>query len=177
MSNAAFEKEMNANLQKVINKQKNGAKIIWNEDFINKAKTLVPSLSQEMQAQNQQSSQQSLVSPAYTAGSNTKTWYTYGNDALGIHLIGLKTRIMWYWDTTKLTSISPSTTGECYAPAWSYVGLSGNSSWYTGSTKWSTWKQGKFRSSIKGIIIEERTIEMTINIFAGGSYNPTAGPY
>ena len=179
MSDSEFNDAMNKHIQDVLDRQKAGAYIIWNEDFAKQLKMINPALSQAIESQNNVTEQElQFLRASYTPGNSDKTWYVYGDNALGWHLIGLRTRIEWAWDTTRITYVLPSTTGETYAPAWSYVGIAGNTqTWYDNYTRFKKWVSGKFRSSVQGVVLEERILEMTINVSAGGDYNPAAGPY
>jgi len=179
MSDSEFNDAMNKHIQDVMNRQKAGAYIIWNEDFTKQLKMFNPDLCQAIESQNNVTKHKLQSRAAsYTPGNADKTWYVYGNNALGIHLIGLRTRIEWAWDTTQITYALPSTTGETYAPTWSYVGIAGNTqTFYDNNTRLKKWVSGKFRSSYQGTTLEERTLSLTINIYAGGDYNPASGAY
>lgn len=180
MDDTTFKEELSASIQKTIDKQNNGAIIIWNEDFISYLQTILPNLSRTIESQNQQSMQQANIirASSYTPGDSDETWYTYGDSSFHYHLVGFKTRIEWAWNTTQITSATPSTTGECYAPTWTYVGITGTTqNFYNNNTRFKKWVSGKFRSVVSGITVEERTLELTVNVYAGGSYSPTSGPY
>lgn len=180
MDEKTFQNEIFASIQKGIEKQNNGAIIIWDKEFISYCKNLFPDLGRTLESQNQLSMQQTndILASSYTPGDTDETWYAYGDNAVGVHLVGLKCRIEWAWNTVQITSATPSTTGECYAPTWTYVGVTGTTqNFYDNNTRFKKWVSGKFRSVISGVTVAERTVELTINVYAGGSYSPKSGPY
>lgn len=171
-----FKKLTHDNLVAVIEARNNGKAIIWNSDFVeNVIKTqfpdLYPTVSQQLG--NQQQIIDSAISAAYTAGSTSKTFSYYKYNLAGDAMCGMHSYITWQWDTTKLTSVVPSSWGEVYVPLWDYKGYVANNEGYTSSTEYHKFIKGKFQNVVGGVVLQTGYISLDIYVRAGGDSSYT----
>ena len=171
-----FKKLAHDNLAAVVKARDNGKAIIWNSDFVENVikiqfPDLYPAVSQQLG--NQQQIVDSAVSAAYTAGSTNKTFSYYKYNLAGSAMCGMHSYITWQWDTTKLTSVVPSSWGEVYVPLWQYTGIVANNEGYTSSTEYHKFVKGQFQNIVGGVVIQTGYISLDIYERAGGDSSYT----
>jgi hypothetical protein len=174
MSDGDFQKAIETQLLNVVNRQKNGEMIKWNNEFISELQGYYPDLANTIQNKINKTpnGDESNLRASYTPGSDSHTFMEYGNNSLGIHLFALCCDVDWSWNTTQITSVLPGTYGETYAPLWDYYGIVRNTEGFSfNNTVWSKEVSGRFKATFNENVIENRVIELLVDIFAGGGHN------
>jgi hypothetical protein len=105
-------------------------------------------------------------------GGNTVVFPFIAENSFGIELFGFFCEMTWYWDTTKITSVIPSTYGECYAPGITYEGLTQNSEYFKdNNTAYYKYVKGHFTASISGNPLKNYYPWHEITVRKDGTYS------
>ena len=76
--------------------------------------------------------------------------------------------MVWHWDSTRITGVTPDTDGEAYAPLWSYDGITTNKTTFQSPyTHYSKYVKGHFYSSLNGNITQHAYGYHDVNINLG----------
>ncbi|MCL6478119.1 MAG: hypothetical protein K6T65_06855 [Peptococcaceae bacterium] len=180
MNDDEFRAAIENNLRNIVAKVKSGSNIYWNKEFVDKViktdfKNIYNDIAPQVRQQEEILNRNDFILPAYTADSNERTFSVYGDNVLGWHLFGLFCNVSWSWDNTKITDVTPSTWGECYAPTWEYKKLVRSSQTKKSDTWYKVYKKGEFVSSYAGTIIQTAYLWLDINVYAGGDSSYTSG--
>lgn len=179
MSDSEFEKNLKESLENIIDRRNNGEKIKWNKKFVDTTiKTLF--LDLYVKIQNQIISEDNLVrtnnqvapSDVGIMGGKTVTFPIIAENFAGVDIYGFFCEMTWYWDSTKITSVVPSTYGECYMIGYSYEGLTQNKGYFqNNSTSYYKYVKGHFVRSLDGLIISNHYPWHEIIVYKGGTYD------
>ena len=146
--------QINANVDEVLELQRNGMKVVWNEDFLNNVISIsFPDVYSKI-IESQNSYKENIndlpislkdLSIMANPGSNTVVECVDYVDILNIPLFEFCCRIYWAWDGDKITSVLPTTWGQVFMPGWHYGGVVANQQYfYDNKTAFYKWVKGYF---------------------------------
>lgn len=146
--------QINANVDEALELQRNGMKVVWNEDFLNNVIAIsFPDVYSKI-IESQNSYKENIndllislkdLSIMANPGSNTVVECVDYVDILNIPLFEFCCRIYWTWDSNKITSVLPTTWGQVFMPGWHYGGVVANQQYfYDNKTAFYKWVKGYF---------------------------------
>ena len=116
MNDADFNKAIINHFKKVADKKDKGEDIIWNKDIVDLISILDSELGNRIKMQINQTIARDTIEKdtkqenlRYTPGNNRKIWTYYGHGLGGMRIFSFTCDIYWAWDSTQITTVSPST--------------------------------------------------------------------
>lgn len=175
LTDSQLQEMARKHLASVIKRKQQGEALTWDQEFVEKVvKVYLPDLYPDIAHQMAKDSEFGFpvtdfagtsVEPAYIPGSKTKDYVVYGKHWIGYKLWGFWCRMHWAWDSTKITSVLPSTWGEAYDPAWVYDGIVANQQYYINPQTFHKWVKGRFHNYVP----QYRYPWHEITVYAGGT--------
>ena len=176
LSDEAFETELRLSIESVM-ASFDPQRMHWDPEFLETIlKKVAPDLIDSILRENGTETQgsQSLPLVAYVPGNNTATPAVYGYNVFGVAMWGFFCRITWWWDTTMITSVLPSSYGEVYGiSSWTYDGVNATQQYYNSPIDFYKWIEGKFTlwAPWPNVIpIQHAWPGLNIDVYAGGGY-------
>jgi len=176
-------KQIEASIEQAAGFEKSGAKIFWNKKFLEDIIrpnfpdicSKVTNLQKSDSENNTRSIPINVLSTSFTPGSNIVIGQEDGYSPVGIHLYTFYSRIYWAWDSSKITSVLPTTWGEVHCWGWHYEGVTANQQYFSdNNTVFHKWIKGQFHLYvvIKDLPLDSYAYPMlNFTLYAGGQYN------
>lgn len=157
MNDADFNKAIINHFKKVADKKDKGEDIIWNKDIVDLISILDSELGNRIKMQINQTIARDTIEKdtkqenlRYTPGNNRKIWTYYGHGLGGMRIFSFTCDIYWAWDSTQITTVSPSTSGKALYTGWSYEGINSNQAYFLSPTSYYKYVEGRFVQYIAG---------------------------
>ena len=185
LNDQEFEQLARANLKSVIARKEKGERILWDRDFVAQIVKhyfydLYPVIAKQIEKEDvgqsfEMQSGEVAAQSSFVPGSKTKEFIVTGRSLLGFALYDFVCRIHWVWDSTRITTVLPSTFGLVYDPIWRYAGIVSNIERFTSPTTYYKAVDGHFFSTVNGFILQRSYPWHDIYVRAGGGYTWTSG--
>jgi hypothetical protein len=188
LSDQELEQLARANLKSVIARKEKGEPISWDRDFVTQiAKRyypdLHPAIAEQVAKEDENVGQRIQVSQSFemqpsevivqsgiVPGSRTRDFVVTGRSALGVRLYEFVCRMHWVWDSSRITTVLPSTFGRVFDPIWHYNGIHSNMERFTSPTTYWKFVEGHFYNRVGGTILQHNYPWHDIQVHAGGTY-------
>jgi len=158
LSDEELKELVKEHLLSVIERKKQGESLVWDKEFVEQiVKTYLPDLYPVITEQMGQDSGPGILIDGrreepihlnYTPGNKTKNYVVYGKHWTGYNLWGFWCRMYWAWDSTKITTVLPSTWGEIYDPTWVYDGIAAHEERFINPQSYFKWVKGQFHNYV-----------------------------
>lgn len=128
------------------------------------------------QPATQERTDDSLIA-SYNPGNITIDFVYDGKNVFGMTLWSFHCQMYWAWDTTKITTVLPSTWGQIFAPFWYYDGVVSNTQYFINPTSFYKRVVGQFHLGLEGTPVQYAYPWHSITVYAGGQWDNKMGCY